>query len=110
MDGAGFKGAKMIKDRFAYEYRFERALEDLWPKLSMEQLTKLEIITLGSAIKYYGDEIIEALQLAAEHERVKKERDELAEIILEADDALNTLFGEEANVLAKKVRNENGNA
>lgn len=59
---------------------------------------------------FFAEAIRHALTLAAEYERVKKERDELAEIILEADDALNTLFGEEANVLAKKVMNENGNA
>jgi len=103
-----------MTDRFAYELRFERALDALGPQLAMEQLTKLEIITLGSIVKYYGYEIIEALELATEAEQTRKERDELAKTVV-ASSGL-TSWGKQEKYMIEYAETtlkriiENGNA
>lgn len=54
--------------------------------------------------------IITALKLAQEAETVKRERDELAELVIKAQQNGDVLSARNAVILAKKVRNENGDA
>ena len=68
--------------------------------------------SLGGLSKWFdkfNHEIVSALTLATEAEQLRKERDELAALVIKAQENSDVLAAREAIVLAKKVT-ENGNA